>query len=40
MGISRIIADISLEPNVLYNRADRALFDAKERGRNRIEIMD
>ncbi|MDJ0660040.1 MAG: GGDEF domain-containing protein [Crocosphaera sp.] len=40
MGISSIIADISLEPNVLYNRADRALFNAKERGRNRIEIMD
>ena len=40
VGISSLIPDSSLDVGLLFSRADAALYQAKRKGKDRVETMD
>ncbi len=40
VGISSLIPDSSLDVGLLFSRADAALYQAKRKGKNRVETME
>ena len=39
-GVSSLVPDNSLEAGVLFSRADAAVYQAKRKGKDRVETMD
>jgi diguanylate cyclase (GGDEF)-like protein len=39
-GVSSLVPNKSIDAGILFRRADAALYQAKKKGKNRVEIVD